>query len=1040
MGNKKKLILAIILILILVSIVTFVVMTNKNKTNVEDEFISEYYDNGWSKSVIGEVKNNIPIPSGFTCTAEVKDNTVIISDDNGNEYLWIPYQNDVDEEKYEEQVNKYYGNKGIISSDISNADSEERYGGFWLGITKDENKAVKSFDSLSDEEFAKLKDETSNLYDDTLTINASVLGRDELISFYAYKDKLNSEMAKATVNSIEIAAISNALDGTEGKSIDSDLNYNEKNIYKISEAIEELQDYFLNGKQANSTNIANIADKIKVNDEWENTVSEVILDTSLNEVVPIPRGFKYSSGNTVVEGIKIVDSSSNNRLAYVWIPVSDDTIGIGNLEEAKAALKESYKNIISNNLNGNEIDKQTLIEAQINSFSNTVENLPDELLESIEEYGGFYISEAELGYDDNGNYYNRLRGMNHYDDEGNIVSDGDYYVSIGDYYRKIGLEKKGITYTDDMKDFGSLSNAIKIAGNVYSDDDSVVSHVMYGAEWDATMLYLLKYGQFGSPEASNVARPLYVAIDSSAIGKYTSSDENTNGFLNVTKINGIWGLAGNLAELTQETSDGNYVVRGGSFSNYGNQYPMISRRIISSSEVSSGKIGFRTCLYIKPSGGYTYNNDISKINNATAKVYLRQLLNYTSSNSLNSISATANKLENLAKQYYSDNDAKSEYNDLVSKLDDIKDASTAKNAVKLIEKYSDKIIDDLIEIFGDSNSDDNEYIDSQYNVDDINSSEIREQVENLIEAFDKYENSSNSKKDSLADNMQTYANNILKQIKSDGLDDTSDSNYKNVSKYIKYITDADSDEVYSKVERYIEKIIDELVDLYEDSSSGTSKYKYSDITDSDLRAAVKNLIEFKNVSKKTDIDTLIGKVKTEIKDVARNNDMLSSSEYKTLYNILTSEYSSYISGYTSNTSEALTRAKRYINTNKSNIIKYAIQICDEDYTDDDEYADIQDDRLREYVETLVTFDNIDDINELETAIDNVNNRAKKVYDNESNTSETAYGRLINILQTKYKNYMSSYDSKSDSVRFSKAKSFIESNKENIIKYAITITK
>ena len=84
MGNKKKLILAIILILILVSIVTFVVMTNKNKTNVEDEFISEYYDNGWSKSVIGEVKNNIPIPSGFTCTAEVKDNTVIISDDNGN--------------------------------------------------------------------------------------------------------------------------------------------------------------------------------------------------------------------------------------------------------------------------------------------------------------------------------------------------------------------------------------------------------------------------------------------------------------------------------------------------------------------------------------------------------------------------------------------------------------------------------------------------------------------------------------------------------------------------------------------------------------------------------------------------------------------------------------------------------------------------------------------------------------------------------------------------------------------------------------------
>ena len=123
--------------------------------------------------------------------------------------------------------------------------------------------------------------------------------------------------------------------------------------------------------------------------------------------------------------------------------------------------------------------------------------------------------------------------------------------------------------------------------------ESVTSHLTYGAEWDAAMLWILK-------QDSNTPEDLVSLLlkDSSSIGKYKGT------MFNAKMLNCTWGFAGNLSEVTQEKVDGKIVVRGGSYATLGSEQPIASRTAIEESEVRTGnQYGFRNCIYINLTEG-----------------------------------------------------------------------------------------------------------------------------------------------------------------------------------------------------------------------------------------------------------------------------------------------------------------------------------------------------------------------------------------------------------------------------------------------------
>lgn len=349
-------------------------------------------------------------------------------------------------------------------------------------------------------------------------------------------------------------------------------------------------------------------------DETKNTYGEyidkVLIDSESKEI-PIPKGFSYYSGTTAKDGISVVYNSSKEgdtyRLKYVWIPVDDIT-------NIKSKFIDLYNK-------GKSEDKQFSVDYYDENLD--TEELDPNLVESIKKYGGFYMSEAELGIDDEGNLYNRYRGMNVKSSNGNQAS------NIGDYFRTHN-------YTNEMNRPETFLNWVKNDNNwinkltgktvfsgtkqtltydaakaiadvmflskpedengkeiiIESEKDktnksAVVSHLTYGAEWNAAMVWLCE-----TKDNDKILK------DSTEIGKYKYyllSDSAK------TSLNGLWGLGGNLAELTQEKHNGKQaVLRGGSYADEGNEVPIAGRKYLdANTNETDDTVGFRNCLYIK---------------------------------------------------------------------------------------------------------------------------------------------------------------------------------------------------------------------------------------------------------------------------------------------------------------------------------------------------------------------------------------------------------------------------------------------------------
>ena len=151
---------------------------------------------------------------------------------------------------------------------------------------------------------------------------------------------------------------------------------------------------------------------------------------------------------------------------------------------------------------------------------------------------------------------------------------------IGRYELTANGEKTGASLTDQ-----NWYNLYKACQNVVTGKENVKSTMIYGVQWDAVCDWLEQSG-------------FNTDTDSSSWGNYNSGSKIDTGSNTTYEANGIFDLAGNCFEWTQEAYSTNYrIVRGGNSYISGSDYPA-SDRNNHSPNYSIDFISSRATLYM----------------------------------------------------------------------------------------------------------------------------------------------------------------------------------------------------------------------------------------------------------------------------------------------------------------------------------------------------------------------------------------------------------------------------------------------------------
>ena len=308
--------------------------------------------------------------------------------------------------------------------------------------------------------------------------------------------------------------------------------------------------------------------------------------------ITIPAGFNWFIGERKIDKVNTIAGTKkfvlkikdldNPNLIYIWVPVKD------NVKELKQKVSDMYSNV--------KVEGEPMYMYNWEAEDPVETKEYKELVKSINRYNGFYMAEGELGeITEDGKTYlsNKARGMKKQDDNKLGIYNGEYF-------------RGNNSRTDTI-------NEIKKVANVYKNGEktSVKSHLTYGIEWDAVMLWILE-------TKLSVVNEEQICKNSSSVSgaKYNSNLNNEIKDEFVKGINGIYGLAGNLVDITQEVKkydatssteirelDTEYIIgRGGSYADSGDAiqggYPIASRMTLTKGEIIAQNTGFRNCLYI----------------------------------------------------------------------------------------------------------------------------------------------------------------------------------------------------------------------------------------------------------------------------------------------------------------------------------------------------------------------------------------------------------------------------------------------------------
>ena len=312
-------------------------------------------------------------------------------------------------------------------------------------------------------------------------------------------------------------------------------------------------------------------------------------NTTVVDDVTIPDGFYYAGGSKDT-GLVISDDpndeiewneeTSTNAVPndlegnqFVWVPVAnpenyfiDATATLNTNATGTGKEKEVTTNVYSNlTIRSGDQSKYTAGApgTEKTEEENAVTREPDVL----------------SGYDTDEQYYEKILEFDSPKEMAeSFVAE---YKAMSNSIKKyngfyIGRYELSGSVEDPTEEAGaSLTNQnwynlYKACQNVVTGKENVKSTMIYGVQWDATMDWL-KATKFQ-------ADPSKVDTDSSSWGNYGSSSKIDTGSNTTYEANGIFDLAGNCWEWTQEAySTYSRVVRGGYYSDSGSNYPASDR-------------------------------------------------------------------------------------------------------------------------------------------------------------------------------------------------------------------------------------------------------------------------------------------------------------------------------------------------------------------------------------------------------------------------------------------------------------------------------
>ena len=383
---------------------------------------------------------------------------------------------------------------------------------------------------------------------------------------------------------------------------------------------------FAFSKKENSTVLQ--ATKSTVNAiNLENNEHMHVEEDASGDKVPVPNGYVGSSvageneidtGYVIYEGEEAVTDSNvadaqKNRNQYVWIPVPDISKFYGTDANGKkwgknysfsSSTSSSYDEITGTKpYNWSESNGVMTINSKISyiepdvvpksgstgydmdsrlktlglgaktthEFLNQLEKEFNNMIVSVEKYGGFYIGRYETG---------------NINQDTPVIQKGNTNISSQTWY-----------------------NMYKRCKNIKGANTNVETGMIWGNQWDRTLMWLIETGsktkeQIADDSTSwgNYYNATFEYVNSS--GSTVTKNENSGtkiptGNTEYTKANNIYDLAGNVYDWTMEASStSSRVSRGGYYYYNGGNYPADYRSSIYPT-ISGDHCGCRSALYIK---------------------------------------------------------------------------------------------------------------------------------------------------------------------------------------------------------------------------------------------------------------------------------------------------------------------------------------------------------------------------------------------------------------------------------------------------------
>ena len=353
-------------------------------------------------------------------------------------------------------------------------------------------------------------------------------------------------------------------------------------------------DEYINSVINNSENL--VPDEpVDPTENWDTTKVDKIVSGD-NIVVPVPKGYIASSVSTentvqngfvIYEGTEVVNNSNvedarTKRNQFVWVPVENPSEMYGIDIDGKAWGKlYTFSEIGINPLNWEEndgviqikksTDDESYREPDILTSFDTNINLPEynvgantqedfniqletefnNLIRSVEKYGGFYIGRYETG--------------NLSQSEAVVIKNNSDNVREN-WYTQYSLSKT-------------------IAAN-----NNITSTMIWGCQWDATMRWMY--------ESGDEFKKIYT-YNSEGKGNYKSSSTIPTGTVEDYAMNNIYDMAGNVVDWTIEANSNSYrISRGGNINYSGSDDPASERYIDDTPTTNNAVYGSRSALYI----------------------------------------------------------------------------------------------------------------------------------------------------------------------------------------------------------------------------------------------------------------------------------------------------------------------------------------------------------------------------------------------------------------------------------------------------------